>query len=208
MAYSEEIKEEVKKRLAKGEKPKQISEQTGVSVPTIYNWKRQFEQFNQESIEKCEEEKISKMQEKVITEDKQVQQYCITATEKEQEENKQSIGKQENNTNSQFQNEKKNFKERIRVEQNTSNIENSRDNMKKISNRYLGIMDFLLEKRNDIYAKMQSENYNIQKEGISQWDLMEGLIEKVNKNKDDKQCINQLYEKILQLKEKENGMNR
>ena len=201
MAYSEEIKEEVKKRLAKGEKPKQISEQTGVSVPTIYNWKRQFEQFNQESIKKCEEEKV-------ITEDKQVQQYCITATEKEQEENKQSIGKQENNTNSQFQNGKKSFKERIRVEQNTSNIENSRDTMKKISNRYLGIMDFLLEKRNDIYAKMQSENYNIQKEGISQWDLMEGLIEKVNENKDDKECINQLYEKILQLKEKENGMNR
>lgn len=201
MAYSEEIKEEVKKRLAKGEKPKQISEQTGVSVPTIYNWKRQFEQFNQESIKKCEEEKV-------ITEDKQLQQFCITATEKEQEKNKQSIGKQENNANSEFQNEKKSFKERIRVEQDTSNIENSEDNRKENLNRYLGVMDFLLEKRNDIYAKMQSDNYRIQREGISQWDLMEGLIEKVNENKDDKQCINELYKKILQLKEKENGMNR
>ncbi len=195
------MKEEVKKRLTKGEKPKQISEQTGVSVPTIYNWKRQFEQFNQESIKKCEEEKV-------ITEDKQLQQFCITATEKEQEKNKQSIGKQENNANSEFQNEKKSFKERIRVEQDTSNIENSEDNRKENLNRYLGVMDFLLEKRNDIYAKMQSDNYRIQREGISQWDLMEGLIEKVNENKDDKQCINELYKKILQLKEKENGMNR
>lgn len=42
MAYSVEIKNEVKERLSKGEKAKEISEQMGISLPTIYKWKKEL----------------------------------------------------------------------------------------------------------------------------------------------------------------------
>ena len=55
---------------------------------------------------------------------------------------------------------------------------------------------------------MQSSNYKVQAKGISQWDKMEALIGKVNENRDNKEYLNQLHEKILHLQELENGMDR
>ena len=55
----------------------------------------------------------------------------------------------------------------------------------------------------EIYLKMQSQDIQIQRTGIEQWDKMEALIETVKKNKDNKDYLNLLYEKIQKLKIKE-----
>ena len=47
-----------------------------------------------------------------------------------------------------------------------------------------------------------------QKTGVEQWDKMEILIENVKKNKDNKDYLNLLYEKIQKLKIKEEQMER
>lgn len=47
-----------------------------------------------------------------------------------------------------------------------------------------------------------------QKTGIEQWDKMEILIENVKKNKDNKDYLNLLYEKIQKLKIKEEQQER
>ena len=47
-----------------------------------------------------------------------------------------------------------------------------------------------------------------QKTGIEQWDKMESLIEKVEENKENKEFINKLYEKILMIRKKEQGIDR
>ena len=47
MAYSIEIKNDVISRIARGEKVKNISEKMGISVPTIYKWKKEIKLDNQ-----------------------------------------------------------------------------------------------------------------------------------------------------------------
>ena len=47
-----------------------------------------------------------------------------------------------------------------------------------------------------------------QKTGVEQWDKMEILIENVKKNKDNKDYLNLLYEKIQKLKIKEEQQER
>ena len=67
------------------------------------------------------------------------------------------------------------------------------------------MLSYLKSKRMEIYLKMQSQDIKTQREGIDQWDKMEILIEKVKKNKDDKEYLNLLHEKIQKLKAKEEG---
>ena len=55
---------------------------------------------------------------------------------------------------------------------------------------------------------MQSQDIQIQRTGIEQWDKMEVLIETVKKNKDNKDYLNLLYEKIQKLKIKEAQQER
>ena len=59
-----------------------------------------------------------------------------------------------------------------------------------------------------IYVKMQSQDIQIQRTGIEQWDKMEALIETVKKNKDNKDNLNLLHEKIQKLKIKEEQKER
>ena len=56
MAYSVEIKNNVRERLEKGQEFKTISEELNISVSTIYNWKKECDKEN-ESKESIEEEK-------------------------------------------------------------------------------------------------------------------------------------------------------
>lgn len=79
---------------------------------------------------------------------------------------------------------------------------------KKEPNHFNEILSYLTEKRRLIYIKAQSTNFELQREGITQWDKMEILLEKVKENKNNKEYLNQLYEKISQLKAKEKGMSR
>ena len=98
---------------------------------------------------------------------------------------------------------KKSFKESIKVKQD--NIIVQKKEKKELY--FSQISNFLKEKRHLIYLKMQSTNPQIQRTGIEQWDKMEALIEKVKENKDNKDYLNILYQKISELKEKENRMS-
>lgn len=66
MAYSSEVKSQILKRIAGKEKIKYISEETGISMQTLYNWKKQMnnkEDNNEESMkeEKAASKKIKKL---------------------------------------------------------------------------------------------------------------------------------------------------
>ena len=63
-------------------------------------------------------------------------------------------------------------------------------------------MEYLLEKRKPIYVKMQSTDLKTQREGLSQWDKLDDLIEKTNELKDNKDYLNSIYDRIIKLKEK------
>lgn len=58
MAYSEEVKKQVKEQLARGEKVKVISEQTGISIATLYKWKREEGGQEKQQQEKEVERKV------------------------------------------------------------------------------------------------------------------------------------------------------
>lgn len=70
-------------------------------------------------------------------------------------------------------------------------------------NNYNEVLNFLLEKRKEVYLKMQSVDYILQKKGIEQWDKLEELIEKTKLLKENVVYINGIYEKIAKLREKE-----
>ncbi len=57
MAYSSEVKSQILKRIAKREKIKDISEETGISIQTLYNWKKQINNEEDKKKESVQEEK-------------------------------------------------------------------------------------------------------------------------------------------------------
>ena len=57
MAYSSEVKSQILKRIAKREKIKDISEETGISIQTLYNWKKQINKEEDKKKESVQEEK-------------------------------------------------------------------------------------------------------------------------------------------------------
>ena len=59
MAYSSEVKSRVLKRIEEGEKIKNISEETGISIPTLYNWKKQMNNKEDRNEESMQEEKAA-----------------------------------------------------------------------------------------------------------------------------------------------------
>ena len=97
------------------------------------------------------------------------------------------------------------FKERIKVKEG-NNV--TREEKQTEKNHYLEIIAYLREKRRAIYLKLQSIHPEIQKTAISQWDRMENLMDRVNDNRDNPQYLDKVYEKIQQLKDKENSWNR
>ena len=54
---------------------------------------------------------------------------------------------------------------------------------------------YLEDKKRSIYVSMQSSNYKVQTKGITQWDKMEALIEKVNENLPKFKRIKNVYVK-------------
>ena len=78
----------------------------------------------------------------------------------------------------------------------------------KESNCFNEVLNYLKSKRIEIYLKMQSQDAQIQRTGIEQWNKMEVLIETVKKNKDNKDYLNLLYEKIQKLKTKKEQQER
>lgn len=157
MTYLKEFKEKIKQRLANGEKAKEISRETGVSVSTIYKWRKE-------------------------------QQPEVVKSKKE---------------------EGNDFKESMKVEVSPEPVAATMvENKGKETDHFHGIIKYLEDKKRSIYVSMQSSNYKVQTKGIAQWDKMEALMEKVNENRDNKDYLDQLHEKILHLQELENGMDR
>ena len=73
---------------------------------------------------------------------------------------------------------------------------------------YNEVMEYLLEKRKTIYVKMQSTDLETQREGISQWDKLDDLIEKTKELKENKDYMKSIYERVTRLKEKEENQIR
>ena len=59
MAYSEEVKQKILKRIENGDKIKNISEETGISITTLYNWRKKTN-LSKENQEKDETNKSTK----------------------------------------------------------------------------------------------------------------------------------------------------
>ena len=103
--------------------------------------------------------------------------------------------KQKNNNN--FKNELK-----VQVQQETAKIKQQNEEKQQI-HIYNEVMEYLLEKRKPIYVKMQSTDLETQREGISQWDKLDDLIEKTKELKENKDYMKSIYERVTRLKEKE-----
>ena len=104
--------------------------------------------------------------------------------------------------NNDFKNELK-----VQVQQYTAKIkqQNEERQQKYI---YTEVMEYLIEKRKSIYVKMQSTDLEKQREGISQWDKLDDLIEKIKELKENKDYMKNIYERVTRLKEKEENQIR
>ena len=104
--------------------------------------------------------------------------------------------------NNDFKNELK-----VQVQQDTAKIkqQNEERQQKYI---YTEVMEYLIEKRKSIYVKMQSKDLEKQREGISQWDKLDDLIEKIKELKENEDYMKNIYERVTRLKEKEENQIR
>ena len=105
------------------------------------------------------------------------------------------------NTND-FKNELK-----VQVQQDTTKIKQQNEE-KQQKHIYTEVMEYLIEKRKPIYVKMQSTDLETQREGISQWDKLDDLIEKTKELKENKDYMKNIYERVTRLKEKEENQIR
>ena len=97
------------------------------------------------------------------------------------------------------------FKRKIQVKpKDNSTVEKKR----KEKNFFDEIKSYLEEKKKDIYLNLQSFDNEVRRKAIIYWDKMELLLEKLEENKNNKEYLNNLHEKIVQLKEKEKGIER
>ena len=97
------------------------------------------------------------------------------------------------------------FKSRIQVKQKDNNTVEKK---KKEKNFFDEIKSYLEEKQKDIYLNLQSFDNEVQRKAIIYWDKMELLLEKLEENRNNKEYLNNLHEKIVQLKKKEKGIER
>lgn len=147
------------------------------------NLKEKFEQKKEE--EKNHQRELRKKQKKT--------------TETKSEQSNKSYGEVEIN-NDDYEKRRQNFRKRIEVKPNDRNSEISPKQIKEKTDYSNEIIRFLTKQKASIYVKLQSDNDEIQRNAITQWDKMGNLIEKVIANREDKEYIDKLYTKIQQLK--------
>lgn len=147
------------------------------------NLKEKFEQEKEE--EKNHQRELRKKQKKT--------------TETKSEQSNKSYGEVEIN-NDDYEKRRQNFRKRIEVKPNDRNSEISPKQIKEKTDYSNEIIRFLTKQKASIYVKLQSDNDEIQRNAITQWDKMGNLIEKVIANREDKEYIDKLYTKIQQLK--------
>ena len=109
---------------------------------------------------------------------------------------------EQHKNNNDFKNELK-----VQVQQDTTKIKQQNEE-KQQKHIYTEVMEYLIEKRKPIYVKMQSTDLETQREGISQWDKLDDLIEKTKELKENKDYMKNIYERVTRLKEKEENQIR
>ena len=105
--------------------------------------------------------------------------------------------------------ENHNFKQKLKVNEQLVSVEmNKQKREKQVKHNYQEVLDFLIEQRKDIYIKMQSNDVKKQREGISQWDKLEDLIEKTKELRENEDYMKSIYDRVMKLKEKEENQFR
>ena len=102
-----------------------------------------------------------------------------------------------------------NFKNglKVQVQQETAKIKQQNEEIQQ-KYIYTEVMKYLIEKKKLIYVKMQSTDLEKQREGISQWDKLDDLIEKIKELKENEDYMKNIYERVTRLKEKEENQIR
>lgn len=214
MAYSEELKDDVKRRLQSKQKVKEISEELGISISAIYNWKKDWDgEIRQKgSTQEQENEKEESNEQEIKRKSESEKQKRDPKSERpviEKEVGKIQYGTEigKSLSTQEGESERSIFIRSIKVSP-AKPKETEQKSKRKEANYFNEIINYLTQKRQDIYLKMQAQNWQIQSEGIAQWDKMEALIERVKENKDNNEYLNALHEKIKILKAKERGEGR
>ena len=104
--------------------------------------------------------------------------------------------------NNDFKNELK-----VQVQLDTAKIKQQNEEIQQ-KYIYTEVMKYLIEKKKLIYVKMQSTDLEKQREGISQWDKLDDLIEKTKELKENEDYMKNIYERVTRLKEKEENQIR
>ena len=160
----------------------------------ILNWEiddKLKEQYEQEIQEENEEK--NKAEKQIVAKPKRkVQKVDSTKTTIKEEKTQKEVAK------TKIRKKEKTFKDEIKVD-----VKPTISKKAEMPNYFEQVLDYLKEKRTEIYFKANSTNFEIQRQGISQLDRMDILIDKVNDNKNNKEYLTSLYAKIQLLKEKE-----
>ncbi len=88
----------------------------------------------------------------------------------------------------------------LKIEDNTDNIVKKQNSSVKAI-----VLEYLIEKRVDIYVKTFTDNINKRKKAINQLDIIQEMIERVENCKNDDEYIDMLYNRIQKLKNSENN---
>lgn len=170
----------------------------------IFNWKIYDDSLGWEFDEKLKDEYEQKMKSKnsnqrIVIKERTSNNINTNVKDENEDFQAQKIPTKQTKRNP----ENHNFKQKLKANEQLVPVEmNKQKREKQVKPNYQEVLDFLIEQRKDIYIKMQSNDIKKQREGISQWDKLEDLIEKTKELRENEDYINNLYERIAKLKEK------
>lgn len=165
-------------------------------------------QKHKEEEQQEERKKQNKVREQIIKENynvhtnKKISDNNIQKPKVQQFFKSELKNEEQHKNNNDFKNELK-----VQVQQDTTKIKQQNEE-KQQKHIYTEVMEYLIEKRKPIYVKMQSTDLEKQREGISQWDKLDDLIEKIKELKENEDYMKNIYERVTRLKEKEENQIR
>ena len=165
-------------------------------------------QKHKEEEQQQERKKQNKVREQIIKEkynvhtNKKISDNNIQKPKVQQFFKSELKNEEQHKNNNDFKNELK-----VQVQQDTAKIKQQNEE-KQQKHIYTEVMEYLIEKRKPIYVKMQSTDLEKQREGISQWDKLDDLIEKIKELKENEDYMKNIYERVTRLKEKEENQIR
>ena len=165
-------------------------------------------QKHKEEEQQEERKKQNKVREQIIKENynvhtnKKISDNNIQKPKVQQFFKSELKNEEQHKNNNDFKNELK-----VQVQQDTTKIKQQNEE-KQQKHIYTEVMEYLIEKRKPIYVKMQSTDLETQREGISQWDKLDDLIEKTKELKENEDYMKNIYERVTRLKEKEENQIR